>query len=311
MFAFAERGVTAFDCADIYTGVESLIGAFLKEWRRVHPSLADTLRVHTKCVPDLDRLASLEAREIERIVDRSRQRLGVAALDLVQLHWWDYDIAGCVFAAECLAEFRVRGAVRDIGLTNFDVPQLREILAAGVPIVAHQVQYSLLDRRPAHTMASVCEESGIRMLAFGALAGGFLSESWPGRSEPHGPLENRSLTKYKLIIDEFGGWTLFQDLLRALHEIARSLDTSIGAVALRWILDRPQVASVIVGARSAVHLSATLSALDLAITDDHYAQLDHVLALARGPAGDVYDLERVKGGRHAAIMRYNLNASED
>jgi aryl-alcohol dehydrogenase-like predicted oxidoreductase len=311
MFAFAESGVTAFDCADIYTGVESLIGAFLKEWRRVHPSLVGTIRVHTKCVPDLDRLSSLEAREIERIVDRSRRRLGVDAVDLVQLHWWDYGISGFVYAAECLAELRVRGAVRDIGLTNFDTPHLNEILAAGVPVVTHQVQYSLLDRRPANAIATVCAVSGIELLAYGTLAGGFLSESWFRRAEPADSLENRSLTKYKLIIDEFGGWTLFQRLLGLLHDIALTLDATIGAVALRWVLDQPRVASAIAGARNAKHLPATLGSLDLTITPAQRATLDSVLSHAPGPAGDVYDLERVKGGRHAAIMRYNLNTSTD
>ena len=310
MFAFAEGGVTAFDCADIYTGVESLIGDFLREWRRVHPSLADAIRVHTKCVPDLDRLSSLDAREIERIVDRSRRRLGVDVLDLVQLHWWDFGVAGYVHAAECLAALRTKSSVRDIGLTNFDVPHLNEVLAAGVPVVTHQVQYSLLDRRPARAMSAACADSAIHFLAYGALAGGFLSESWLGRGEPAEPLENRSLTKYKLMIDEFGGWALYQRLLAAAHDIARALHSTIGAVALRWVLDQSQVAAAIAGARNAKHLPATLGSLDLAVTDAQWATLDHVLADATGPAGDVYDLERGKGGRHAAIMRYNLNASD-
>lgn len=311
MFRFAEQGVTAFDCADIYTGVEALIGDFLKEWRSVHPSLAGHIRVHTKCVPDLDRLATLDAVEIERIVDRSRRRLGLDALDLVQLHWWDYDIPGAVFAAECLAALRVRGVVRDIGLTNFNVPQLHEILAAGVPVVSHQLQYSLLDRRPSAAMSAACAASGIQLLAYGTVAGGFLSEPWLDRPEPSDPLENRSLTKYKLIIDEFGGWSAYQRLLRELQGVAQSHGTTIGTVALRWVLDQPQVASTIVGARSDAHLNQTLQSLQVSLTDADRALIDEALALATGPSGDVYDLERIKGGRHAAIMRYNLNASED
>lgn len=311
MFVFAENGITTFDCADIYTGVESLIGDFLKEWRLVHPSLAGTIRVHTKCVPDLNRLSTLDAGEIVRIVDRSRRRLGTDILDLVQLHWWDYDIEGCVYAAECLAELRFNGIVRDIGLTNFDVPHLEEIAAAGVPVVTHQVQYSLLDRRPAQGMAVASAESGIHLLAFGALAGGFLSESWLGLAEPREPLENRSLTKYKLIIDEFGGWSLFQRLLAVLHEIARAVDSTIAAVALRWVLDQPQVAAAIVGARNATHLPTTLRSLNIVISNAHGVAIDHLLAESGGPSGDVYELEREKGGRHAAIMRYNLNAADD
>lgn len=309
MFAFAERGITAFDCADIYTGVESLIGAFLKEWRSLNPS--HEIRVHTKCVPDLDTLSALDAREVQRIVDRSRRRLGVDTLDLVQLHWWDYDIPGWVFAAECLSALRTKGTIRDIGLTNFDTLRLHEMRAAGIPVVTHQVQYSLLDRRPARAMTAACDESGIHLLCFGVLAGGFLSERWLGAAEPTEPLENRSLTKYKLIIEEFGGWEPFQQLLSVLLSVARSIDSSIGSVALRWVLDQPRVASAIVGARSAAHLPSTLQALDIPLSRAHHAAIDQVLDRSTGPEGDVYDLERLKDGRHASIMRYNLNKSND
>ncbi len=67
--------------------------------------------------------------------------------------------------------------------------------------------------------------------------------------------ENRSLIKYRLIIDEFGPWALFQDLLRALKAVGDRHDVSLSAVATRWVLDQPQVAAGIVGARYARHLA--------------------------------------------------------
>jgi hypothetical protein len=106
MFAFAESGVTAFDCADIYTGVEELIGQFLRAWRDRHGGDAPAIRVHTKCVPDQDALASLARADIERSVDRSLRRLGVERLDLVQLDWRDFDVTGAVEAAQHLAACR-------------------------------------------------------------------------------------------------------------------------------------------------------------------------------------------------------------
>ncbi|MFN8570485.1 MAG: aldo/keto reductase [Gemmatimonadaceae bacterium] len=309
MFAFAEAGITAFDCADIYTGVEALIGEFLRQWRAVHPTTP--IRVHTKCVPDLNALSSLTPADINRIVDRSRRRLGVERIDLVQLHWWDYDVPGVVQAAEALLRLREQGALADIGLTNFDTQHMTDIVAAGIPIATHQVQYSLLDRRPAGALSQRATEHGMALLCYGGVAGGFLSDRWLGAAAPAEPLENRSLTKYLLIIEEFGGWSLFQQLLHLLADIAHSLHASIGSVAIRWVLDQPGVGSVIIGARNLSHLAATRRALDIRLDPTHRQLLAALLAQASGPTGDVYDLERVKGGRHAAIMRYNLNAATD
>ena len=88
MAQFVEAGITTFDCADIYTGVEELIGAF----RRGYPALAKGVQVHTKFVPDLPDLATLDRRYVEAIIDRSLRRLGVERLDMVQFHWWDFDV---------------------------------------------------------------------------------------------------------------------------------------------------------------------------------------------------------------------------
>ncbi|HEX4384490.1 MAG TPA: aldo/keto reductase [Myxococcales bacterium] len=307
MFAYAEAGITTFDCADIYTGVEELIGSFLREWRAVHPSLP--LQVHTKYVPDLESLATLKPEAVEATIDRSLQRLGVPMLDLVQFHWWDFDQPGYVETAGVLGELRRKGKIRNVGTTNFDAERLRQLLDAGVPVVSNQVQYSLLDRRPAGALSRLCAASGVKLLCYGALAGGFLSPKWLGQAEPQEPQENRSLTKYKLIIEEAGGWGHFQELLRALTSIGAKHGVSCGAVALRWTLDQPQVAAAIAGARSAAHLRGTLEALTFSFDDADRASLRAILAKEPGPAGEIYALEREKGGRHARIMKTNLNRS--
>jgi aryl-alcohol dehydrogenase-like predicted oxidoreductase len=308
MSAFVDAGITTFDCADIYTGVEALIGSFLRRLRAERgAAAAAAVQVHTKCVPDRDRLPHLARGDIRALVDRSLQRLGVEALDLVQLHWWDYQVPGVVLAAEWLDECRRQGKIRHLGLTNFDTAHTSVIAAAGVPVVSHQVQYSVLDRRPSHGMAAFCGTHGIGLLTYGALAGGFLSERWIGQPEPREPLENRSLVKYHLIIQEFGGWARFQALLAEMDRIARQHHTTIGAIAVRWALDQPGVAGVIVGARHAGHLAHTIAATRVKLDDSDRAAIARVQAGAPGPTGDVYDLERVAGGRHASIMRYNLN----
>ena len=309
MMRFAEAGITAFDCADIYTGVEALIGEFLRMWRATHGPSAPPIRIHTKCVPDRDALSTLRRIDIERLVDRSLRRLGVDTLDLVQLHWWDYDVPGVEQAALHLTALQHAGKIRHIGVTNMDTPHLRALLDAGVPVISHQVQCSLLDRRALGDMATFCAERQVALLAYGALAGGFLHERWLGVAEPAEPLENRSLVKYKLIIDEFGHWNAFQQVLQTLHDIARAHQSTIGAVALAWVLDQRAVAAVIVGARHTEHLPGTLAALQVHATANEQAALRALVTASAGPSGDVYALERDARGRHAGIMRYNLNAS--
>jgi aryl-alcohol dehydrogenase-like predicted oxidoreductase len=302
MDRFVDAGITTFDCADIYTGVEALIGEWLKRRR----DGSTPVQVHTKYVPDLDRLPTHSRADVVRGIDRSLARLGVERLDLVQLHWWDYDVPGYVDAAAWLDGQRQAGKVRHVGLTNFDQKRLAEIVGAGVPVASHQVQYSVLDRRPANGLAAQGARHGIRILCYGALAGGFLSERYLGAADPAQPLENRSLVKYRLIVEEFGGWERLQEMLAALGGVAARHGVSIGAVALRWVLDQPDVSGVIVGARHARHLEQTTEAFAFALDEADRATIARVQAASRGPGGDTYDLERVKGGAHASIMRYTL-----
>src|SRR6202021_1634007 len=103
----------------------------------------------------------------------------------------------------------------------------------GVDILSVQAQYSALDQRPASGLAALCAEHGVWLLCYGSVAGGFLGGRWLGGPEPWSPLENRSLVKYKLIIDDFGGWGLFQELLRALRGVADRHGADIATIASR------------------------------------------------------------------------------
>ncbi|MDD5264975.1 MAG: aldo/keto reductase [Candidatus Bipolaricaulis sp.] len=309
MRRFVDAGITTFDCADIYTGVEEMIGVFLRVSRdAVRSGGIPPIQVHTKCVPDLDRLPTLSRFDVEATVDRSLRRLGVERLDLVQLHWWDYSIPGYVDAAGWLYDLAKRGKVRHLGVTNFDAEHLLEILDEGIPIVSNQVQYSLLDRRPESEMASFCRTHGISLLCYGTVAGGLLSDRYVGAVEPSPPYENRSLTKYKLIVDEFGDWRLFQSLLEVARAIADRHGVSVSTVASRYVLEKPAVAAVIVGARNDRHVADTAGLCSFQLDAADYAALDDVLCRARGPKGAVYGLERIRDGAHGAIMRYNLQA---
>jgi aryl-alcohol dehydrogenase-like predicted oxidoreductase len=304
MRAFVDAGVTLFDCADHYVGVEPLIG----EFRRRHPEQARSLRISTKVVPDLESLPRLKRDDLARIVDTSLARLGVERLDLAQFHWWDYRVPGYVEAMQWLAELQAAGKIALLGTTNMDTQRLREIGAAGVRVATNQLQYSVLDHRPELGLAAWCQEHGVALLCYGVLAGGFIDERWLGAPDPAPPLANRSLVKYRLIIEDFGGWERLQQMLRVLDGIARMHGTSIAAVATRYVLDKPGVAVVIIGARTADRLPTMLDALRVTLSGAERAAIDQLAAAAPGPRGDCYDLEREAGGPHSAIMWKNQNA---
>jgi aryl-alcohol dehydrogenase-like predicted oxidoreductase len=308
MLKFVEAGITTFDCADIYTGVEELIGKFLKQQADAFKSGSlPAVQVHTKYVPDYNTLASLTKADVEKSIDRSLHRLGVEQLDLVQFHWWDYQFPKYLETALHLSELQKAGKIRFVGVTNFNAGKVQEMLDAGVTIASNQVQYSVLDRRVETDMTALAEKENIPYLCYGTVAGGFLSDRYFGAPEPEPPFENRSLTKYRLIIEEFGSYELFQNLLGTLKTIANKHDVNIAEVACRYIMQKPMVAGIIVGARNSKHLRR-LQALDtFQLDEEDLAIIEQITSQGQGPNGPFYDLERDKTGKHGAIMKYNLN----
>lgn len=310
MEAFIDAGITTFDCADIYKGVEEMIGSFIADLRNRRGSeVADRVVVHTKLVPDLTRLADIRPEEVEAIVDRSLQRLKIERIPLVQFFWWDMNLGNAVAALEVLKDCQKKGKIASLGTTNWDSDVMDRFIDAGFDVASAQVQYSLLDRRAAGRFADWGARRGVQIICYGVLAGGFLTDAWLGRPDPGFQFENRSLIKYRLIIDEFGPWDLFQALLRTLRGVADRHGVSVASVATRWILDQPQVAGTIIGARYARHLPQTLEAFGFALTDTDRAEIGAILAQAAGPNGPVFGLEGDRNGRHGRIMKYNLNTN--
>ena len=294
-----EHGFTTFDCADIYEGTEELIGRF----RDSLPN-PGSIEVHTKCVPDKGALAALTDAQIDAMIDRSRKRLRTDLLDLVQYHWWDYAVPGVERLTERLIEAQSAGRIRCIGVTNFDTPHIRKMVYSGVPIVSVQAQYSLLDRRPDRALSSFCAERAVNILAYGALAGGFLSDRWLG-SEPPAAM-NRSEVKYRLIVDEVGGWNGLQSLLRVLRGVAEKHATSVAAVAAKWLLGRPAVGAISLGVGRRARIDDRRAVLDLALEHQDLEALDACLDRLGTPPGEPYELERDPTGPHASIIRTEL-----
>ena len=307
MAGFVEAGITTFDCADIYTGVEELIGRFRVQF----PELAKEVQIHTKFVPDYSILKTITPEDVESTIDRSLKRLRVEQLDLVQFYWWDPDgIPGYLETAEVLHQLKRSGKIRHIGLTNFNTRQTKLIVERGVPILTNQVQYSPIDTRPEKELIPFCLQQNIQQLCYGTLAGGFFSSEWLEAEEPIQAFSNRSLTKYKLVIDDIGGWQHFQKILKALSDISKKHDASLAQTALAWTLGQTGVAAVIVGATSNRHLEENLQVFDLSLDDEDYTKLANLIQLSKPLEGDCFDLERDKKGRHGSIMKYNENSNE-
>jgi aryl-alcohol dehydrogenase-like predicted oxidoreductase len=294
-----EHGFTTFDCADIYTGTEELLG----EFRRTLDD-PDGIQVHTKFVPDKERLAQLDDQQVDAAINRSLAKLGVERLDLVQFHWWDYAVDGIERVYERLLHNQGAGKIRLLGVTNFNTDRLRTLVTESASIVSMQAQYSLVDRRPERQLLDYCAGTGIAVLPFGVLAGGCLSDRYLGSPPPDG--HNRSLQKYRLIIDDAGGWDAFQRLLQTLSGIAAKHDTGIDRIAARWVLDQPAVAAIIVGVgrRSRATENHALGAL--ALDDADRAQIAACLRNQPIPPGEPYDLERDANSVHSRIIRTNL-----
>jgi len=308
MLYFTEAGITTFDCADIYTGVEELIGKFIRKHKDAFTSgNLDPIQVHTKYVPDYNALATLTKTDTEKIINRSLKRLGVEQLDLVQFAWWDYQFPKYVETAVHLTKLQKEGKIRFLGITNFDTKRIHELLDAGVKIASNQVQYSVFDRRVESQMTQLVREKNIPYLCYGTVAGGFLSDRYLNVEDPSPPLENRSLIKYRLIIEEFGSWALFQETLKVLRNLADKYNVSIAEIACSFILQKPMVAGIIVGARNRNHLEALKALEEVYLEKENLNQIEKILSQGNGPNGPFYELERDKTGKHGSIMKYNLN----
>ena len=276
-----DAGFTTFDVADHYGSAELIAGALRKRRPEV--------RVFTKWVPE----PGVSSRgDVEAAVRLSLDRIGTDRLDVLQFHAWSYPDPGWLDCLFHLLEIRSEGRIGHLGVTNFDAVHLDLALRSGIPLVSNQVCYSLVDRRPAGAMTEVCRTHGVGLLAYGSLAGGLLSDRWLGAAEP--PIDE-SLTwsqmKYRRFIDQAGGWDRFQAVLRAARRVADRCGVSIANVAVRYVLEQPAVAGVIVGARPGErsHLEDNLRLFDFTLDEQSRAELAGAQATLDPIPGDCGD----------------------
>ena len=287
--AYAEAGFDTFDMADHYGSAEVIAGRLLAKARAGDVAVAGGRRpvAFTKwCPPPGDMTAAV----VRAGIARAAERLGVDTIDLLQLHWWMYEHPGYLDAMAELAALRDEGVIAHLGLTNFNTDHLCVLVGQGCEILTNQVSFSLLDRRAAGAMTAFCQAHGIRLLAYGTLGGGFLSERWLGQAAP-ADIADWSKQKYRRFVDAIGGWDVLQALLAALARIADKHGVSIANVATRWVLEQPAVAAIIVGVRPGEreHRADNVRIFAFALDAADHALIDTALADARDLPGDCGD----------------------
>ena len=284
MRRYVDIGLTTFDMADHYGSSEVIAGHFAA-------GAPDEAQFLTKWVPKPGP-HSLE--DVRAAVETARSRLQADTIDVLQFHAWSYSDPAWLDCMFYLQDLRDEGLIRHLALTNADTAHLRMLLDSGIEIVSNQVSYSLLDRRAAGAMAELCGERGVKILAFGTVAGGFFSERWLGVAEPRmDQLETWSQMKYKRFIDVAGGWARYQELLQTLGRASERLGVSIANVACRCMLEAPSVGGIIIGARlgQSEHIEETLGLFGFEIDADSRAEIDSAVAefdAIPGDCGDEY-----------------------
>jgi aryl-alcohol dehydrogenase-like predicted oxidoreductase len=287
MLSYNKAGFTTWDLADIYGPAESLIGEFSKK-------IDNSFEAFTKFVPNPGPMSNSI---VTHYIDQSLKNMNTDCIDLLQFHWWDYNDTSYLDALHHLSKLQAEHKIKHLGLTNFDTERIKIMLDNGHTIVSNQVQYSILDQRPEKIMTPFFSKNNIKILSYGVLLGGFFSEKYLKVDEPHrGDLITASLQKYKNMIDVWGGWILFQELLLVLDEIAKKHNSSIANIATRFVLDKPQVAGVIIGARLGItnHREDNARVFDVTLDSNDMSKIDAVTVKSNdlfneiGDCGDEY-----------------------
>lgn len=284
LIPYVEAGLTTFDMADHYGSAELIVGILHKKYIP-----KNTVQLLTKWVP---KLGKLDKKEIRAAVQLSLSRMQLERLDLLQYHAWNYTDPTWLDQLFYLQELREEGLIAEIGLTNFDTAHLKMVLDSGIKVVSNQVCFSLLDQRAKQGMLALCEEYGIKLLAFGTVAGGFLSERWLGKPEPDiDKLTTWSEMKYKRFIDQTGTWANFQQLLQTLATIAQEKSIDIANVASRYILEQKGVGGVIIGARpsKSEHIKSNLRIAESRLSAEEKQKIADALQMLHPIAGDCGD----------------------
>ncbi|MFQ5599093.1 MAG: aldo/keto reductase [Candidatus Krumholzibacteriia bacterium] len=267
-----DAGINFFDTADVYSNGESeqALGKALGK-RRKDVIVATKVRGRMSDAPnDL----GLSRHHILNSVDTSLRRLGTDWIDLYQMHCWDA-LTPLEETLRALDDCVRWGKVRYIGASNFAGWQLMKALAISgrhglERFVTLQPLYNLLTRDLENELVPLCQDQGLGILPWSPLAGGFLSGKYRrGKKPPEGARRTLAVEQF-LTFDEERGF----DVVDTLADIAGSHDGTVAQGALNWLLAKPYVTSVIIGARTIEQLEDNLGTLKWSLTPEEVDRLD-------------------------------------
>lgn len=284
MKPYADAGFTTFDMADHYGSAEIISGVFEKKYADITP-----VQLLTKWVP---KPGPISKEDVRAAIHNVLTRLQTNQIDLMQFHAWNYADPRWLDCLFWLQELREEGLIRHLGLTNFDTAHLAIVINSGIKVVSNQVSYSLLDTRARQGMTALCLKKNIKLLVFGTIAGGFISEKWLKQPEPKAEqLTTWSQMKYKRFIDVAGGWTKFQELLSVIDSIANQKNVTISNIASRYVLDQPAVGGIILGARLGLseHIKENLRLFDFYLSEKDKIEIQQALLHLDPIPGDCGD----------------------
>jgi aryl-alcohol dehydrogenase-like predicted oxidoreductase len=277
---FLEQGGNFIDTADVYSDGESeeIIG----RWLAARPGMRDRVVVATK-----GRFAraggpndvGLSQVSLTRALDASLRRLGLDTIDLYQAHAWDPLTPIEETLRFCDDAVRA-GKIHYVGFSNFTGWQLQKAALLTrhlglAPIVTLQPQYNLLQRGVEFELSQVCVNEHIGILPWSPLGGGWLSGKYQRDVAPTGKTRlgedpDRGMEAYGRRNPEERTWRVID----AVRSVAEARGLSMARVALAWLVDRPAVTSVILGARTLEQLDDNLGAANLHLSAEETAMLD-------------------------------------
>ncbi|KUJ06925.1 Aldo/keto reductase [Mollisia scopiformis] len=288
MDSLISAGLSCFDMADHYGDAELLIGEH-------HTRSKLNIKAFTKWCPPENGITSFE--NAEKAIDLAMSRMSQRHIDLMQYHAWDYTDDTYIHNLNHLQRLQKQGKIEHIGVTNIDAAHLELLIDCGFTIATNQVSCSVIDRRAARgRLSSLCMQHGAKILAYGTLLGGYLSEKWLDQPEPQDlPALNWSLRKYLRFIHAAGGWIAYQGVLKALSTVAKEHNVTIAVVATKYVLDLPAIGAVIVGSRlsgeSGKYTASNLAAFSFKLTEENLSLISKAqesLVDIPGDCGDEY-----------------------
>lgn len=271
-----DRGVNLIDTADVYSqGVaEEIVGQAVRG-RRDDVLLATKVRMPMGEGPND---AGLSREHIVRGCEDSLRRLGVDHIDLFQTHAWD-GVTPLEETLEALDTLVRKGKVRYVGCSNLSAWHLMKALGVSDRLglqryVSQQIHYTLQERAAEQELVPATIDQDLGILVWSPLAGGLLSGKF--RRGADSPETSRHLTEWSEppVHDR----ERLYDIVEVAVGIGEAHGVSAAQVSLAWLLRRPGVTSLIVGARNAEQLTDNLAAAELELTDEEVARLDEVSA---------------------------------